>query len=219
MKIRYPLSALIAVSLHASACLLHGAEPGDENPEGGTVVRIQDVWKMVYVADQRNYDQMIGMLEGIIKADEKSTDALTAGFLIGRIEVDRAEADAGGSYDKARKAFESLSAKNGKTWQGQFARLALLSILQNEGRHDLVISEGRKAIEEIDWDLLGKNQPPDLVELGKLNKQEERLTPDVVRVLVATSHIQLGQKKEAEEWISKIESEALKSELRQALGQ
>lgn len=172
---------------------------------------------MVIVDDRKNYDEMIRLLEEVIFLEKNSAAALTAKLLIGRVETDRSEAEALGSYAKSKLAYEELTKEKPETWQGQCARIALLFILQNEEKHALVVSEGKKAIEEINWDLLGKNAPPDLADYKKISGIDAELTPDVMKLLLATSYAVLGKEKEAKEWTGKIENDKLKTESEEAI--
>jgi tetratricopeptide (TPR) repeat protein len=213
-----PIFAFIGTFLSVAG-LSCGEEPADKTTASATSLTVRDVWKMVFVDDARNYDQMISFLRKAINADGNSTDALTAKFLIGRIEIDRTEAEALNSYDKARIAFEDLSKNHPKTWQGQSSRVALLFLLQSEGKHAEAIAESKKAIGEIDWEIFGKNAPPDLIEYKKIDGRKQELSPDVLRGLIAGSYLHLKNINEAKKWIEQIDSEEMKKGLQEQLDQ
>ncbi|MEO5714177.1 MAG: hypothetical protein ABIT37_11875 [Luteolibacter sp.] len=217
MKCHYTLGFIFIGVFVAVSGTSRGAEPVDKTMENMPSPTVRDLWKMVFVDDRRDYDQMISALKRIIGVDGNSNDTLTAKFLIGRIEINRTEADALSSYEKARAAFEDLTKSDPKTWQGQYARMALLCLLQSEGKYALVISEGPKALAEIDWNLIGKDAPPDLADYTKMADKKEKLTPDLLKNLIANSYLELKEPKEAQNWILKIDDEEMKKELQQQL--
>jgi hypothetical protein len=191
-----------------------GAESGKDE-----FFDIKALWKMVFVDDARNYDQMISFLKKVIDTDGNSTDALTARFLIGRIEIDRTEAETLNSYDKARIAFEGVSKNYPKTWQGQSSRIALLFLLKNEQKHVEAIAESKNAIGEIDWEIFGKNAPPDLIEYKKIGGKKQELSLDVLRGLIAGSYLHLKDTAEAKKWVGQIEGAEMKKDLEEQLNQ
>jgi len=219
MKLLYRPTLVFVGAFLSVAGFSKGAKPINKSDANHASPTVRDVWKMVFVDDARNYDQMIYLLKKVIDENGTSTDALTAKFLIGRIEIDRTEAEALNSYDKARTAFEDVSKNHPKTWQGQSSRVALLFLLQSEGKHADAIVESKKAIAEIDWEIFGKNAPPDLIGYKKIGGRRLELTPDVLRELIASSYLYLKNIDEARKWTGQIESEEMKKALQDQLAQ
>jgi hypothetical protein len=219
MKVHFKLGIVFVGLLSTLSGTSQGVEPVEKKTREDSSPTIRSLWKMVFVDDRRDYDQMIAELKKIISSNENSNDALTAKFLIGRIEINRTESQALSSYEKATTAFEDLTKNHPKTWQGQYARMALLFLRQSEGKHALVVSEGPKALAEIDWNLIGKDAPPELVDYTKMDDKKEKLTPDLLKGLIANSYLELKEPKEAQKWILKIDDEEMKKELQQLLAQ
>jgi len=197
---------------------LVGTLEGEEaTNDTGTAAKVRDLWKLAIVEDQRDYDGMTKELRKITSNSNDSNEALTAQFLIGRIELDRAQNEAIGSFLKAKAVLEPLATKHPKTWQGQMAQIVSLHILQLENHHREVIIGAQKALIEIDWDLFGKNAPADLSELLMLMEDKSQLTPDVMRVLIVNSYLELKEAKAAGQWIEKIQDEKIRQEIQNQL--
>jgi hypothetical protein len=209
---RFSILVIISVA-HLFSSLALGTEAQDQN--GETVRRI---WKRAIVEDQRDYDRMIAALRKVILNAPGSKEALTAELLMGRIEVNRTDTEALGSFAKAKETLGPLAAKHPKTWQGQLARLGLLHILHLDKDYKAAIVGAEKALNEIDWDTLGKKAPSDLAEFKKTSDIAPELTPDFLRPLIAKSYIALKQPKEAEKWLSEIENKEIRREVQQAPG-
>lgn len=178
---------------------------------------VRQIWKRGIVEDQRDYDRMVSELRKVIATHGESNEALTAQFIIGRIELNRAETEALASFSKVREVLEPLATKHPKAWQGQAARIVLLHILELEEQSRQVISAAQKALGEIDWELLGKSAPPDLAEFKKMSDTKSELTPDFLRSLIAKSYLKLNEPKEAKRWLSQIEDVEIRREIEQML--
>lgn len=197
---------------------LVGSLSGEEAANGTiTVAKVRELWKLAIVEDQRDYDGMIAELRKITPNSVDSNEALTAQFIIGRIELDRAQNEALGSFLNAKAALEPLATNHPKTWQGQMAQIVSLHILQLEDHHREVITGAQKALKEIDWDLFGKNAPADLSEFLKMMEDKSQLKPDVLRAFIVKSYLELKETKEAGEWILKIQDEQIRGELQKQL--
>jgi hypothetical protein len=160
---------------------------------------------------------MIAALRKLIADGRYTNEALTAQLLIGRIELNRAETDAPGSFSKAKKALEPLATKYPKTWQGQLARIGLLQILHLSRQDRETISAAQKALKEIDWGLFGKDAPADLAEFKTMSDIGPDLSPDFVTALIVRSYVKVNEPKEAERWLSQIEDKDMRRELQQML--
>lgn len=195
---------------------------GSLKAEEKTIVKsdketVREIWKRALIDDQRDYDRMISELRKVNSKNSESNEAFTAQFIIGRIELDRAETEALNSVAKAKEELEPLATKHPKTWQGQAARIVLIHIQQIDKHHREVISDAQKALIEIDWDLFGKNAPPDFLELWKMREEKSDLTRDLLRGMIVNSYLELEEKKEAENWIQKIEDKEMQQELQQQM--
>lgn len=171
---------------------LEGKEPVNDSL---AATKVRELWKRAIVEDQRDYAGMTAELRKITSNDNNSNEALTAHFIIGRIELDRAQNEATGSFLTAKAALEPLAAKHPKTWQGQMAQIVSLHILQLENHHREVVSGAERALKEIDWDLFGKNAPADLTVHLKIMEDKSQLKPDVLRAFIVKSHLELNEKK------------------------
>lgn len=214
MKYFYKLFLIGFGILNALAGTLPGKEPANGS---STAAKVRELWKLAIVEDQRDYDGMIAELRKITSNSIASNEALTAQFIIGRIELDRAQNEALGSFVNAKAVLEPLATKHPKTWQGQMAQIVSLHILQLEDHHREVITGAQKTLNDIDWDLFGKNAPADLTELLKLMEDRSQLKPDVLRVFIVKSYLELKETKEAEQWILKIEDKQIQGELQKQL--
>lgn len=178
---------------------------------------VRKLWKSVVIDEGRDYDRLLASAQRIIKEKHGTADALTAEFLLGRIHMDQASNEVSETLDKARTVFEELAKRNPETWQGQAARISLINILQVEGRHSEVITASAKGLKEINWNLLGRNAPPDLADYRKLAGAEAEFTPDVLRMFLARSYFEQGKADQAKQWAMKIDDAEMKKETLEAI--
>lgn len=214
MKHLSKLFLIALVTLNPLAGSLDAEEP---HKAANSEAMVKELWKLAIVEDQRSYDPMIKDLQKIMAQNIGSNEALTAQFIIGRLELDRTQNEALGSFQNAKAVLQPLAAKHPTTWQGQMAQIVYLHILQLEDHHREVINGARKAIDDIDWDLFGKNAPADLAEFLKMMEDKSQLKPDVLRVFIVQSHLELKEVKEAGEWILKIQDEQIRGDLQKQL--
>ena len=189
----------------------NAAETGDKKPASA-----KELWKIVIVDGSRSHNRLFAAAQDIINKNAGTPEALTAELLIGRIEMDRALGEAQGATDKARAIFENLAKNQAAAWQGQAAKLALISLLHAEGKHAELVTASLKELQDINWDLLGKDAPPDLADYKKMANADSELSPDILRMFLSTSYFALGKKEEANQWAAKIQNAEMKKETEEA---